>query len=135
MMHLIISKKSNINLKSKTEKWHDLCRNQFQWPQNWFCRNLICSPFSTQALPLNRNCRNIEKQLVVDVLQDTCFKNFCKNTHSRVPSFFFNKVIGVAYNFIKKRLCNRCFPVNFPTFLRTSFQQNTPERLLVKKDS
>ena len=36
-----------------------------------------------------------------------------------------------AYNFIKKRLWHRCFPVNFAKFLRTSFLQNTSGRLLL----
>ena len=32
---------------------------------------------------------------------------------------------------LKKRLCHRCFPVNFVKFLRTSFLQNTSGRLLL----
>ena len=32
---------------------------------------------------------------------------------------------------IKKRLQHRCFPVNFAKFLRTSFLQSTPGRLLL----
>ena len=32
---------------------------------------------------------------------------------------------------LKKRLLHRCFPVNFPKFLRTSFSQNTSGRLLL----
>ena len=43
-------------------------------------------------------------------------------------SLFFNKVAGTL---LKKRLWHRCFPVNFVTFLRTPFQQNTSERLLL----
>ena len=30
-----------------------------------------------------------------------------------------------AYNFIKKRLQHRCFPIKFTKFLRTLFLQNT----------
>ena len=36
-----------------------------------------------------------------------------------------------ACNFIKKRLWHRCFPVNFATFLRSPFLQNTSGRLLL----
>ena len=32
---------------------------------------------------------------------------------------------------LKKRLCHRCFPVNFEKFLRTPFLQNTLRRLLL----
>ena len=42
----------------------------------------------------------------------------------------FNKVAGLRpATLLKKRLWNRCFPVNFAKFLRTSFLQNTSERL------
>ena len=33
---------------------------------------------------------------------------------------------------LKKRLCHKCFPVNFVKFLRTPFLQNTSGRLLLK---
>ena len=33
---------------------------------------------------------------------------------------------------LKKRLCHRCFPVNFAKFLRTPFLQNTSWRLLLQ---
>ena len=42
----------------------------------------------------------------------------------------FNK--GVC-NFIKKRLQNRCFPVKFAKFLRTSFLRDICERLLLHR--
>ena len=42
-------------------------------------------------------------------------------------SIFFNKVADLqAYNFIKKRLQQRCFPVKFAKFLRTSFFGTPP---------
>ena len=38
----------------------------------------------------------------------------------------FNKVVDLkAWNFIKKRLEHRCFPVKLAKFLRTTFLQNT----------
>ena len=51
---------------------------------------------------------------------------------------FFNKVAGqlkikvrMIATLFKKRLCRRCFPVNFAKFLRASLLQNTSERLLL----
>ena len=43
------------------------------------------------------------------------------------------KMTGAACIFIKKRLWNWCFPVNFSKFLRTPFSQNTSGRLLFDK--
>ena len=37
----------------------------------------------------------------------------------------------LAYNFIKKRLWHRCFPVNFAKISRTPFLQSTSGRLLL----
>ena len=38
---------------------------------------------------------------------------------------YFNKVAGLqAYNFIKKRVQHRCFPVNITKLLRTSILKN-----------
>ena len=45
-------------------------------------------------------------------------------------SLFFNKV-AVPETFFKKRLWNRCFPVNFAKFLKTPFLQNTSGWLLL----
>ena len=45
-------------------------------------------------------------------------KNFAKFTGKYLwQSPFFNKVATL----LKKRLCHRCFPVNFAKFLRTAF--------------
>ena len=57
-------------------------------------------------------------------LRKGVFRNFAKFTgkHQRQKLFF---------NFIKKRLWRRCFPVNFAKFLRTPFVQNTSGRLLL----
>ena len=44
-----------------------------------------------------------------------------------VLDFLFNKVAVLkAYNFIKKRLQHRCFPVNIAKILRTAFFKRTP---------
>ena len=44
-------------------------------------------------------------------------------------SFFFNKVAGPT--FLKKKIWHRCFPVNFPKFLRTPFLQKTSGQFLL----
>ena len=52
-------------------------------------------------------------------------KNFANFTGKHLcQSLFFNKVAGLslsACNFIKKETWHRCFPVNFPKFLRIPF--------------
>ena len=50
-------------------------------------------------------------------------RNFTKFTGKHLcQSFSFNKVTGVRpATLLKKRLCHRCFPVNFAKFLRTPF--------------
>ena len=46
---------------------------------------------------------------------------------------YFNKVAGLqAYNFIKKRLQHRCFPVNITKFLRIPILKNICQRLLLR---
>ena len=55
-------------------------------------------------------------------------KNFDKFTGKHLcSSFFFNKVTGRTL--LKKRLQNRCFPVNFRNFLRTGFFTENLRRL------
>ena len=52
---------------------------------------------------------------------------FYENTCIRV-SFW----IKLQDSFIKKRLWERCFPVNFAKFLKAPFLKNTPGRMLLK---
>ena len=61
-------------------------------------------------------------------------KNLAKFTEKHLcQSLYFNKVTGVrTANLLKKRLWRRCFPVNFPKFLRTPFLQITSRQLLLK---
>ena len=48
-----------------------------------------------------------------------------------MPESFFNRIAGLeACDFIKKRLWQRCFPINFAKFLRKPFLKNTSGRLL-----
>ena len=51
-------------------------------------------------------------------------RNLAKFTGKHLcQRLFFNKVAGC--NLLKKSLWHRCFPVNFPKFLRTPFLQNS----------
>ena len=54
-------------------------------------------------------------------------KNFARFTEKHLcQSLFFNKVADLrAATLLKKRPWHRCFPVDFPKFLRTSFLQST----------
>ena len=60
-------------------------------------------------------------------------RNFTKFTGKHLcQSLFFNKVAGLrAATLLKKRLGQRCFPVNFAKFLKTLFLQNTSVWLLL----
>ena len=49
-----------------------------------------------------------------------------------MPESFFNKVAGLRpVTLLKKRLWQRCFPVNFVKFLRTPLLQNTSGQLTI----
>ena len=63
-------------------------------------------------------------QLCSSVLKKDALRNSTK---------FTGKQLRARVSFLlKKRLWNRCFPVNFVKFLRTTFSQNTSGRLLLK---
>ena len=74
-------------------------------------------------------------------LQRCCNKNYKKgvlkifcNIHEKthVLDCLFNKAAGMkAFNFIKKRLQHRCFPLNIEKILRTPTLKNTSGRLLL----
>ena len=57
------------------------------------------------------------------------FRNLEKFTGKHLCwSIFFNKVAVLRpTTLLKKRLWNRCFPVNFAKFLKAPFLQNTPD--------
>ena len=57
-------------------------------------------------------------------------KVFLKNSQSLQKNNCV-KVTFLITTLLKKRLCNRCFPVNLVKFLRTPFLQKTSERLLL----
>ena len=56
-------------------------------------------------------------------------KNFAKFTGKYLcQNIFFNKVVGIRLAILlKKRLWQKCFPVNFVKFSRAPFLQNTSE--------
>ena len=60
-------------------------------------------------------------------------RNFAKFTGKHLcHSFFFNKAAGLRRaTLLKKRLWDRCFPVNFAKFATTPFYQNTSGQLLL----
>ena len=62
-------------------------------------------------------------------------RNFAKFTRKHLcQSLFINKVAGPrSATLLKKRLCHRCFPVNFAKFLRTPFRTEHLWWLLLKK--
>ena len=66
-------------------------------------------------------------------LKKVFLKNFIKFSGKHLCwSLFFNKVSGMRpATLFKKRLQQRCFPVNFVKFLRTPFLQNTSRQLLL----
>ena len=64
----------------------------------------------------------------------SCSQKF-RNIQRKIPDLesLFNKAAGrEAFNFIKKRLQLRCFPLNIAKFLRTPFLKNICERLLLR---
>ena len=56
------------------------------------------------------------------------FKIFTKFAGTHLcQSLFYNKVAGLrAATLLKNRVWQRCFPVNFPKFLRTPFYKTPP---------
>ena len=56
----------------------------------------------------------LQKQPFEDVLQNRCSSEFC-NIYRKTSVLNQN-----AFNFIKQRLQNRCFPMNIAKFLRTA---------------
>ena len=54
-------------------------------------------------------------------------RNFAKFTGKHLcQSLFLIKLHVLGLNFFQKRLCYKCFPVNFPKFLRRPFFYRTP---------
>ena len=71
----------------------------------------------------------IQKQPSEVFCKKGVLKNFVKFTGKHLcQSLFSNKVAGLKpATLLKKRLWHRCFPVNFATFLRTLFLQDTSD--------
>ena len=99
------------------EKKHAYIAFEIVWSHNcWvFLEHLM--------LQLGNHFRNGHQRCS---MQKGVLRNLTKFTGKHLcQSLFFYNVVGQAWNFIKKRLWHRCFPVNFVTFLRTTFLQNT----------
>ena len=70
-----------------------------------------------------------EKQPPEVFYEKRCSQKFRK-FHKKTPVL--ESLFNEACNFIKKRLQQRCFPVKFAEFLRTTIFKNICERLLLK---
>ena len=79
------------------------------------------------------NGKNFQKQPPEVLCKKDVLRNFGKFTGKHLClRLFFNKVAGRRpATLLKKSLWDRCFPVNFPKFLRTPFIQNTLGQLLL----
>ena len=75
-------------------------------------------------LKLKPEVRLIPATLLKVALPHACFPRFIHCTNSTECT--------KRATLLKKRLWHRCFLVNFMKFLRISFLQNTPRRLLLK---
>ena len=76
----------------------------------------------------------MQKQLSAVFCKKRCSYKF-QNIYGKhlCQSLFLNKVAGLRLaTLLKKKLCHRCFPVNFPKFLRTPVLRNTSERLFLR---
>ena len=80
--------------------------------------------------------RNWWKQPPEEFCEKGVLRNFAKFRGKQLwQSLFFNKVAGLRpATLLKKRLWQRCFPVNFVKFLRTPFLQNTSGRLFLGRE-
>ena len=95
--------------------------------------NLMNILFLVQQI-LFPDCYKNQKQPPEVLCEKRCSLKCCK-IHRKAPvseSLLLKQTPVEACNFIKKRLCQRCFPVNFAKFFRTPFSQNTSGRLLLK---
>ena len=75
----------------------------------------------------------VQKQPPEVFCKKVVLRNFvkCKGKHM-CQSLLFNKVAGLrSATLLKKRLWQKCFPLNFAKFLGTPFLQNTSWRLLL----
>ena len=97
--------------------------------------------FAGVSFLIKLEVRNLKlsETATVGVLLKRCSSQFLKY-HRKTPVLesLFNKVPGLACNFIEKRLPHRCFPMKFEKFLRANILKNICERLLlsvIKKET
>ena len=91
---------------------------------------MVGFPWSLYFFGVMRN--NLHKQPLEMFCKKIVLKNSAKSTGKHLClCLFFNKVASLRSTTLrKKRLWHWCFPVNFAKFLRSSFVQNTSDRLL-----
>ena len=75
-----------------------------------------------------RTLLNVRSSRLEVFCKKDVLRNFAKFTGKHLrQSLSFNKVAGLRpATLLKKRLRHRCYPVDFPKFLRTPSLQNTP---------
>ena len=94
--------------------------------------NVISKMMWCHNMVLEKHCLNIiyflQKQLLEVIYKKSVLKNFAKLTGKHLfQNLFFNKVAGLRpATLLKKRLWNRCFPINFAKFLGSPFYRTTP---------
>ena len=106
------------NLTREENQYIARLRNHFREPSEWF-------KFSG-ALKIRSHVRCSIKEGIL--------QNFAKFTGKYLwQNFFLNKAAGLTpATLLKKRLWQRCFPVNFEKFLRTPFLQDNPGQSLLE---
>ena len=94
------------------------------WLWTWLWIFWFCVVREAEILCKNsEDGQKVHKQPPELFCQKGALRNFSKFTGKHLyHSLFFNKIAGLRYaTLLKKRLWQRCFPVNFAKFLRTPF--------------
>ena len=86
--------------------------------------------FPIKQLSISVFIGDLIKLVIIEKVFSKISKCSQENTCVRVS--FLIKLQAWGLQIYLKRLCHRCFPLNFTKFSRTSFLQNTSGRLLLK---
>ena len=111
-------------------RWQSISKHSYhQQFQNIFW-DLLSTTLSMNNIKINyfrRFTLKRQKQPSEVFLRRGVFRNFAKFTGKKLcQSLFLNKIADLRLaTSLKKRLWHKCFPVNFPKFLSTTFIQNT----------
>ena len=84
-----------------------------------------CTPSQVFFEEFHKSCRTARSSHQRCSIIKCIDRNFAEFTGKHLcQSLFFNKIVGLRpATLLKKRLWNRCFPVNFAKLLRTPFLQ------------